>query len=291
VDTKEGFAILFVSEKKEERQKEFGKVKPIIRDSIEKQKLNTLVKNKLAEIYKKTQNVPNIKTIAEKLGVKVVETGLLTNGEIIKNVDESGYISRQLFRLKEKEISSPMMLPKGMAIVQLVKTEEPIVEPLEKVKEKVKNEVIRVRKVERLMIQAHTITAELNNMKDEKKIEKFLRDKELASTPTTYTRGNRLAHLAMKKGLDDRIFFLDENRYSSPIDLKTEVAIIKVKSKKVTDPWDFEKEKKEFYAQKLTEMKNSYFASYVYKKRDDYDVRINQELYQEVKDYVLSRIQ
>jgi peptidyl-prolyl cis-trans isomerase D len=291
VATKDGFAILLVSEKKEKQQKEFGKVKPIIRDSIEKQKLNTLVKNKLTEIYEKAQNVINIKTIAEKQGIKVVETGLLTNGEIIKDLDENGYISRQLFRLKEKETSSPMMLPKGMAVVQLVKTEKPMVEPLEKVKEKVKNEVIRVRKVKRLMDQAHTMTTELNNMKDEKKIEKFLKDKELASTSTTYTRGNRLAHLPMKKGLDNLIFSLEEKEYASPIDLKNEVAIVKLKSKKVTGTWDFEKDKKEFYDQKLREMKNSFFTSYVYKKREDYDVRINQELYQEVKDHILTRIQ
>jgi peptidyl-prolyl cis-trans isomerase D len=291
VDTKEGFAILFVPEKKEQKQKEFGKVKPIIRDSIEKQKLNTLLKNKLTNIYEKLQNVPDIKTTAEKLGVKVVETGLLTNGEAVKNIDESGYISRQLFKLKETEISSPMMLPKGMAIVQLLKTEKPMVEPLEKVKEKVKNEVIQAKKIKRLIEEAQAIAAELNNMKDEKEIEKFLKAKDLSADTTTYKRGNRLSYMPVKKGLDDFIFSLEEKQYSAPIDLKTAVAILKVKSKKVTGTMDFEMEKKEFYDQKLDELKNSYFASYVLNKRETYNVRINQQLYEEVTDHILARIQ
>jgi hypothetical protein len=183
------------------------------------------------------------------------------------------------------------MMPKGMAIVQLMKTEKPMVEPLEKVKEKVKNEAIRARKVERLMNQAQAITAELNNMKDEKKTKKFLEDKELTATSATYTRGNRLAHLPIKKGLDGLIFSLDEKEYSSPIDFNTEVAIVKVKSKKVTSPSDFEMEKKEFYAQKLNETKSNYFYSYILNKREAYDVRINQDLYQEVKDHILARVQ
>jgi peptidyl-prolyl cis-trans isomerase D len=290
VDTKEGFAILFVPEKQEETQKEFDKVKPIIRDSIEKQKLNTLVKNKLANIYEKIQNLPNIKTTAEKLGVKVVDTGLLTSGEAVKNIDKSGYISRQLFQLKETEVSSPMTLPKGMAIVQLIKTEKPMVQPLEKVKDKVKNEVIQAKKMKRLIKEAQGITAELNNMKDEKKIETFLKTKNLSADTTTYKRGNKLSYMPMKKGLDDFIFSLEEKQYSDPIDLKTAVAVVKVKSKKVTGSMDFDMEKKEFYDQKLEELKNSYFTSYIYNKRDAYNVRINQERYEEVKDHILARM-
>jgi hypothetical protein len=290
VDTKEGFAILFVPEKQEQRQKEFDKVKPIIRDSIEKQRLNTLVNNKLADIYEKIQNVPNIKTPAEKLGVIVVETGLLTSGEALKNIDESGYISRQLFQLKETEVSSPMMLPKGMALVQLLKTEKPMVEPLEKVTDKVKNAVIQAKKMKRLIKEAQTITEELNNIKEEKEIETFLKSKDLSTDTTTYKRGDKLSYMPVKKGLDDFIFSLEEKQYSAPIDLKTAVAIVKVKSKKVTGSMDFEMEKKEFYSQKLDEMKNSYFNSYVSNKRESYNVRINQELYQEVKDHVLGRL-
>ena len=71
--------------------------------------------------------------------------------------------------------------------------------------------------------------------------------------------------------------------------MKTGVAIVKVKSKTITTDEDFEKEKIQFYSQKLDEEKNSYFGSYVYKKRDTYDIRINQDLFQETKEYVLSR--
>ncbi len=289
VNTGSGFALLLVTEKIEKKQKEFDKVKDMIRDTLEKKRLDDLVQNKLAALHGKVQNLPNIKEKAEKLGFTVVETGLIKPGDTVKEVDEQGYVSRQLFQLKQNEVTAPIRMQKGMALVQLLQIKEPEVEPLDKVKDKVKQEVIRVKKLERLMQKSKTIAAELNNIQDEKKIEQYLKDQDLRATTAAYKRGNRLGYLPVKQGLDDLIFSMEENRYSEPIDLKTEVAIVKVKGKKITGAADFENERPTFYSQKLDEMKSNFFASYISNKRDVYDVRINEELYQKVKDYVLNR--
>jgi peptidyl-prolyl cis-trans isomerase D len=289
VNTGSAYSLLMVTEKIEKKQKEFDKVKDMIRDTLEKKRLDDLVQNKLQALHGKVQNLPDMKEKAEKLGFTVVETGLLKPGDTIKEVDEQGYVSRQLFQLKQNEVGTPIRMQKGMALVQLLQIKEPEVEPLDKVKDRVKNEVTRVKKLERLLQKSKTIAAELNNIKDEKKIEKYLEDQKLRATTAAYRRGNRLGYLPVKKGLDDLIFSMEENRYSGPIDLKTEVAIVKVKSKKITGAADFEKERPTFYTQKLDEMKNGFFASYISNKRDAYDVRVNQELYQKVKDNVLNR--
>lgn len=290
VDTKSGFSILWLSEKKEKKQKEFNTVKPIISGNIEREKLNKLVQEKLSEIHKKVKDLPDMKAEVEKLGFKVIDTGLLKPNEAVKDIEQSSHISRQLFQLKVNEVSTPVTLPKGMAIVQLMKIEEPAVEPLEKVKDKVKKDVVRTKKLERLQTEAQTLAAQLNKMSDEKEIEKFLKDKEMAATAATYKRGNRLAYLPIKNGLDDIIFSLEEKVYSNPIDLGTALAIVKVRSKKITTPADYDKEKTEFYAQKVDELKTSYFTSYMYKKRDNYEVGYNMELFKEVKDKIISRV-
>jgi hypothetical protein len=80
-----------------------------------------------------------------------------------------------------------------------------------------------------------------------------------------------------------------EKRYSDPIDLKDAVALVKLTSKTITGPADFEKEKETYYTQKLTEMKNNYFASYIYNKRENYNVQVNQDLFQKTKDYIIQR--
>lgn len=290
VDTKGGFALFFISEKIDKLQKEFDKVRDMIRDTMEKQKLEELVTEKLTAIYKKVKDAENIKEPAEKMGNTVIDSGLLANGAGIKDVDPSGYLSRQLFQLKQNEISTPVTYANGMAIVQLLQIEEPKIEPLENVKDRVKEKTIEAKKLALLVERGKTIAAELNAMTDEKAIEQYLKDKELNTQSFTYKRGNQLSSLPEKKGLDDLIFAMAENRYSDPIDLKTQAVIVKVKSKTIKSPADYENEKTEFYTQKLDEIKKSFFTSYLTKKREDYNVRINQELYQKIKDYVLSRL-
>lgn len=290
VDTKAGFAIFWISEKTAKRQKEFAKVKDVINGTIEREKLNTLVSEKLAKIHKKVKSLPDMKAKADSLGLKVIDTGLLASGGAIKDVDRSGYISRQLFQLKEKEVSDPFTMPDGMALVQLISIEAPAVEPLDKVKAKVTNAAVQAEKLQRLALEAKTLSAELNKLSDEKAIKEFVESKELTTTTATYKRGDKLGYLPVQEGLDDKIFGMDEQKYSEPIDFKTEIAIVKVKSKEITSDVDFAKEKPEFYARKVDEIKNSYFSSFIYNKRENYDVRINQELYQEVKTKALSRI-
>ncbi|MCP4157272.1 MAG: hypothetical protein GY757_56700 [bacterium] len=289
VGTDQGFAILTPTEKVAERAKDFGEVKKMIRDSLEKQRLNEIVSKKISEIHDKIKNSPNIKADAEKLGVKVVETALLKSGDPIKDVDNGGYISRELFKLKEKEVSVPITFQKGMALLQIIKTQAPAVEPLDKVKEKVKKEVITGKKIELLIKDARDVYAKLKDMSDQKKIDEFLKKKDLKADALTYKRGNRLSHFPEKKGLDDSIFAMSENVYAAPIEFKSDAVIVKLKKKTVTGQEDFDKEKSEFSSQKLTELKSSYFSSYVTKKRESYDVKINQQLFEEVKNRILAR--
>jgi peptidyl-prolyl cis-trans isomerase D len=289
VNTLKGYAILMVTEKKEKTQKEFDKVKPIIKDRIEKQRLDNLVQNKLSKIYTKIKDEKNIKSKAETLGFKVIETESLTMSDSMKEVDSSGTLTRQLFNLKDQEISTPVMYPEGMAIIQLVKIDEPAVEPLDKVKEKVREEVVKKNKVKLLQQRAETISKELNRFTDDKAIEKYLKDKDLSATPTTYKRGNRIGYLPAKEGLDNMVFSMEENRYSQPIDLESEILLVNVKSKKINQRSDFEKEKKEFYTKKIDQLKNTYFSSYLSNKREKYEVRINQKLFDEINNHILSR--
>ncbi len=65
--------------------------------------------------------------------------------------------------------------------------------------------------------------------------------------------------------------------------------IIRLKSKKVTSDRDFDKEKEGFYQKKLADAKNSSFSSYIVSKRNDYKISFNTEIFEKIKDYVISK--
>ncbi len=290
IDTQQGgFSIVYVSEKIAERQQNFNEVKDRIKDTIEQERVKQLVLEKLQRTYNKLGKTENIKAKAREIGIEAIETELLTSGRPIKDIDQMGYISRKMFELEEKEIAFPVQFVKGIAIVQLSKIGEPTVEPFEKVKIRVQAKVVLAKKVERLMEEAAAISAKLNGMTDEKKIEAFLEKENLTPTAFTYKRGNRLSGYPVTKGLDEKVFSMEENRYSSPMEFNNQVVIVKVKSKTIASTAAFEKDKAEFYKQQVTQSRNRFFSSYIANKMSNHKITQNQELFEQIKDYVVTR--
>jgi hypothetical protein len=290
VDAEQAFSILFASEKTPEKQENYGDVKARITGLLENEQLKKLVSEKINKLYEKIKAANNLKQGAGKLADKVVFSGLLTAGQPIINVDDMGYISQRLFSLHENEISQPLESPEGFAIVQLTKIAKPEIEPFETVKDQVKIKILATKKLQLQLAKAQTVSAELNRLVDAKKIEAYLNKENLKPESATYQRGDRLSYLPVLKGLDDTIFAMNENSYSTPLTFKSEAAvIIKLKSKKIISDQDFLKEKDGFYQKKLAEAKNNLFGSYVLSKRNDYKLRFNAEIFEKIKNSVVSR--
>lgn len=291
IDTlKGGFAIVHVSEKVEQHQEAFDKVKERIKDSFEKEQLNRIVQNKLGRVYDKVKDEKDIKSKAAGLNIEVLETGPLHNNDPVKDVDEAGYISRTLFGLEQGEVSAPIEFMKGMAIVQLTGIIEPEIEPFESVKAKVRSKVEMAKKVERLYLESQNIATKLNALKGEKEIEKYLKAENLSTTNVEYKRGNRLSYLPEKDDLDETIFSLAEGRFSSPIEFENQVVIVKVKSKTITDDVDFETGKRVFYTEQIENLKMNFFSSYIENSREKYKIKnFNEKLYQEIQDQIMAK--
>lgn len=291
VDTLKGFALLMITEKIAAKQQSFNDVKPKIISTMQDRKVKNLVQDKLEKLHKAMDKDADLKAKAEELGMKVIETELLSPGQKIKDIDPMGYISRSFFGMeKEKEVKFPVQFPKGMAVAQLTKIEAPAVETLEKAKPRVKAKVIEKKKAETLKTDAKTLVAELKAAKDDKALKDLLKKKDLKLDSLNYRRGNRFSYMKTKEGLDDLIFGMTKNTFSEPIEFDTEVLIVKVKNIKVASDADFEKEKHKYYAQKINEIRRGYFASYLSNKKDAYKVTYNQELFEKIKEEALSRI-
>jgi peptidyl-prolyl cis-trans isomerase D len=290
VDAEQAFSILFAAEKTIEKQETYGEVKARITGLLENEQLKKLVSDKINALYGKIKAVNNLKQGAAKLADKVIASGLLTAGQPIVNVDEMGYVSQKLFSLAENEIAPPLEFPDGFAIIQLTKIAKPEIEPFEAVKDQVKTNVLSMKKLQLQLAKAKVVAAELNRLADAVKIEAYLKKEDLKPESATYQRGDRLSSFPVLKGLDDTIFAMSENSYSNPLAFKSEAAVIvKLKSKKVVSDQDFLKEKDGFYQKKLAEAKNNLFGSYVLSKKNNYKLRFNAEIFEKIKNNVVSK--
>jgi peptidyl-prolyl cis-trans isomerase D len=289
VDAGQGFSILFAPEKVLEQQENYEAVKVRIKSLLENEKLKQRTSEKIAAVYEKIKSAGNLKQGAGKLADKVVASALLTRGEAIKEIDEMGYVSQKLFTLSENEISEPLELPEGMAVVRLTRIARPEIEPFAIVKDKVKKELQAEKKLQTQMTRARNVAAELNKLASAEQIEATLKKENLKSETATYQRGSSLGDLPAKPGLDEDIFALTENIYSAPLSFSTAAVIIKPKSKKIVTDEDFNRERDGFYRKKLAAAKNSSFGSYLMTKKDAYKIRFNAEVFEKIKEYAISK--
>jgi len=290
VDAEQAFSILFAAEKTLEKQENFGDVKTRISGLLENERLKKLVSDKIDKLYEKIKAVNHLKQGAGNLADKIISSDLLSAGQPIPNVDDMGYFSRKLFSIAENEIAPPLESPEGFAIIQLTKIVKPEIEPFETVKDQVKTKILAAKKLQLQLAKAASVAAELNRLTDAKKIEEYLKKENIKPESSTYQRGDRLSNLPVLKGLDKTVFNMSENSYSTPLAFESEAAvIIKLKSKKIISDQDFLKEKDVFYQKKLAEAKNNFFGSYMSSKRNDYKLRFNAEIFEKIKNYVISR--
>ena len=182
-----------------------------------------------------------------------------------------------------------MEFPEGVAVVRLTRIVKPETEKIDVVRDKVKKEVQNAKKLQLQTARAQKVAVELNKLADAKKIEEYLKKENLKAESATYQRGNRLADLPETPGLDDAVFAMAENSYSAPIDLKTAAVIVKLKSKKIVSDADFARERDGYYRRRLAEAKNSRFGSFLLSKKDAYKIRFNAEIFEKIKESVISR--
>ncbi len=289
VDTFSGFSILYTKEKTNEMQEPYETAKIKIKNIMEKEALRNIVTLKLKKIYEKVKNSPDLSSAKNDKTVKVVDTGYLINGDAIKGVEQFGYLSRKLFDMNKNEIAYPAEFMDGIAIVQLVSIKEPENETFENVKGKVKELVITDKQINDVIKKSETLSYSLNKLSDKDSIEKFIKKQDMELKNLSYKRGNKIAGLGQDEKLDNRVFNNTDGKFSKPFRIGDNVVILRSTDIKVSSDTDFENEKDTFYNKKLKEMKDNYFISYILSKRLKYRVGINQDLYEKIKESVISR--
>lgn len=288
VDTGKGFALLLAGEKVEEQQENFDVAKPRIRGVLENERLRKLSGERMAQAYARIKKAGNLEAGAARLGAKVVASEPLARGQALPGIDDMGAISQKLFALGEGEISEPLELADGVAVVRLTAVKRPQIEPFEEAREKVAREAGKAARLERLQERARRVAGELARLGDGKKIEAFLKQEGLKSESASFRRGGAILDLEAPAGLDETVFALAENAYA-PLALKNGAAVVKLTSRQVVNDEEFAKERQSYYAKRLAEARNSRFSAFLMGRKDEYKVRFNAERFEKVKESVISR--
>ncbi len=290
IELDEGYSIIKVTKKEPSKIKPLEEVRDIIKDNLLFEKTGRLAEERILKLEKNARKKKDLRKAAEQMNYKVETTPLLKKGESLKDIDPSGLISQALFKLKKKEISSPVYTFQGIGLVQLEEIQPSRKAEFSEVKEKVSEDLkMELKKKEALKLAERARDELLKGKQNMKKIsEKFNADYKKIEK---FKRGNSLEGVGFIPDVEERIFSLNANSISSSFEFSNGYILIKVLNKKEINMEEFEKNK-EKEREKLKNIKrNMFFNSYLSKLIERIGVKINYKLYEEVNNEILSRFE
>ncbi len=286
IETENGTAILKVTEKEPEKLSPLEEVSARITDILKDKKARDTAEKQISHLEKTTKKEGSLDAAAQKMGYKMKKTGLLKQGDPLKDIDPSGSISSSLFSLTEGGITSPVFTYKGIGLAQLKKIDPPRPAAFNEVKEQVKKDFLVEKKKDSALQKIKNLQKQIRGDNLEKLAEKF---KMEYKTVEEHKRGQYLGTIGENKTVDRLAFSLNINKLSDPIEYESGYAVMRVLDRKSVTKDNFAKQKKSAIDKLLETKKNEFFQSYLMKMRKDKNVKIRYDIFLKVNTDILAR--
>lgn len=289
LELEDGVALLKVTEKTAPQTKPLFEVKDKITSILQDRKARELAEERISRLQKMARKESNLDVAAQKMGTMIKKTGLLKEGEGIEDMDPSASISRTLFNLQEKEISSPVYTYKGLGIVQLKRIVAAHQATFNEVQEEARKELITIKKKEKVLETIKQVRAELEK---EKSLESLAEKYNLEyKTAEEHKRDQYLSVVGENEEVDRIAFSLPIGQASDPVEFQDGYVLIRVQDRKEVTREEFKKNEDEERENLLQEKKNKFLQSYLFKLRNDKGVKIKYDLFLKINQDILSRFQ
>jgi len=275
-----GFHIIRLVDRKPAVTRSLDEVKAQIQDQITSQKADAQMAERARQLQDRVKKRADLDTVAKEQGLMVQESGLFQREEPVPGLGAAPQVSAAAFRLKDDEVAEPVASPRGLVILAVSEKKDPYVPKLDEVKEKVRQDVIRVKAAEMSQQRAGEIAVSLKAAKD---FAAAAKAQGLEAKPTELvTRGAALPDVGTSPEVDKVAFALPKGGVSDPIRTADGTVIVRVIEREEVTPEKWKSARETFRDDLLNERRTRFFTAYMMKVKDKIKV--------EVKSDVLRRI-
>jgi peptidyl-prolyl cis-trans isomerase D len=164
IKTTYGFHIVKVFDKQTAHLQTFEEVKAQIKDQLERQKLAEAQQSLADDLERQLREDPqNFPAVARKFGLEAKETPLFRYNQPVLDMGTSEAFHNLAFQLRPGEVGTPITVPKGLAIIQLVEILPEHPPKLEEVRAAVEQDYRAVQSQELAAQKAADLAARVKN--------------------------------------------------------------------------------------------------------------------------------
>ena len=256
-----GLHVIKVIEKQEESTQPLEAVRESIADTL-KQEGATSRSRALAQAIAAEVSTPeDLDRAASSRGLEVQESAFAAPGEPILGLGLASGVSAQAFQMDIGEVAGPIGTPTGPAFVTVVDRQDSFVPPLEDVRARVREDVLR----RKALTLAQAKAAEAATMLQE--AEDFGAAAEAADltvgTSAFLTRGSPFPEVGISAAVEAVAFELPVGGVSKVIEAGNAAAVVRVVERQDVTPKELEEARDALRTELLQTRQNQFYSSYL----------------------------
>jgi peptidyl-prolyl cis-trans isomerase D len=274
VKTVFGFHVIKVVDKKAATTRPLDEVRAQLTQQVKQEKAQQEA-SKTAESIAKEIKVPaDLETVAKARGLSVGDSGLFARSEPLAGLGFVPSVAAAAFTMEKDKVSAQLQTNQGFAFIALTEIKPPYVPQLDEVKDKVREDVIRMKAVELAKSKAATMAqaAAKGSFAAAAKAAGI----EVKSTELV-THGTALPEVGVNSAVDDAVFALKAGQTTGPIATDNAVVVAMVKERQDIKPESLANDRDALRDELVQTRRQDFFASYMSKAKAKMKIQYNEE--------------
>jgi len=268
-----GFHIIKVVDKKAATTKTLAEVRPQLEDQIKLEKAQAEAQKTADALTKEITTPADLDRVAKARGLTVGDSGLFARDEPLAGIGFAPAVSAQAFTMEKDKVSGELRTNTGFTFIALTEIKPPAMPTLAEAKDKVRDDVIKIKAVDVAKAKAATMAqaASKGNFAAAAKAAGV----EVKSTDFV-TRGTPYPEVGVSSALDGAVFSMKAGDTTGPIPTDNAVVVARIKERQDLNPANMSTERENVRAQLIEQRRGEFFAAYMAKAKAKLKIGFNE---------------
>ena len=265
-----GLHIIKTVDKRAASTRSLDEVRGMITEQIKQEKARQQAADLAADIADEIDEPSDLDAVASARGLTVGDSGLFARDEPLAGLGFAPTVAAEAFNMSQGDVSGQLSTNQGYAFIAVTEIQAPHVPPLDNVRDRVREDVVRRKALELAKARAATLAA----AGARGSFAAAARAAGVEAKSTDFiARGAALPDVGVNGTVDEAIFKLQPGEVTEPIVTDNAVVVAKVVDRQDVTPESLQAERDAVRNDMLQQRRQSFFAAYMDKARQDLDIR------------------
>jgi peptidyl-prolyl cis-trans isomerase D len=259
-----GFHIIKTTDRRPGGTQPLEAVRAQIEEQLKFEKAQTEAQSIADQAAKEIDDPSDLDTVAKARNLTVSDSGLFSRDEPLAGLGFAPAVAAAAFTMEQGKVSGQLRTNQGIAFIALTEIKPPAIPALAEVRDRVRNDVIRIKAVELAKTKAAAMAQAAQRGSFAAAAKAAGAD---LKTTELVTRGTAYPEVGVNSAVDDAVFRLTKGGTSSPISTENAVVVAHVVDRAEVTPETLAKERLQITNQLMAQRREEFFTAYMAKAK------------------------